>query len=477
MPTFPTWYTEKTSPVSADMILIADSEASNETKKVRVGNLPIDTGLPTYVVWASIGDFTTIQEAIDAATSWGTIYVTDGTYTLTTQLLLKYPNTRIVGNWQTTVIQANWASVTTLIGYNASGINNCTLENLYIANTNVTTQGIGLNFSNQALCTLRNLYFYNLGTAIKANDTANQTFYNKFEDIKIYECTNGLDFTSTNPINDNAFENLRVALTTWGTGKGLYMNNAQWNTFFNCNFESASGNTWVHLDTVNVINTSFYDVYIEGNTTGVNIASAQRTTFFGWMIVANTTNVTDTWLSTQFIGTNVNYVLKNEMVNLGVIDNSNASAIASYIKNNTTYAHVWGKLASIELLNGSDTSKALEIKNAWSWNSLSVMQGASEVMSVSPAGKITLDATITAWGTTWNRTINKPTGTVNIAAAWTTVTVTNSLVTTSSIVFAVVRTNDSTATIKNVVPWSWSFVINLWAAATAEVSIWFIVYN
>ena len=88
------------------------------------------------------------------------------------------------------------------------------MENFYIANTNVTTQGIGLNFSNQALGTYRNLYFHNLGTALRANDTVDQTFYNKFEDIKIYECNNGLDFTSTTPFNDNEFTNVRTALKT-----------------------------------------------------------------------------------------------------------------------------------------------------------------------------------------------------------------------------------------------------------------------
>jgi hypothetical protein len=87
------------------------------------------------------------------------------------------------------------------------------------------------------------------------------------------------------------------------------------------------------------------------------------------------------------------------------------------------------------------------------------------------------DQTITAGGTTGNQTINKSAGTVNIAAAGTTVTVTNSLCSTSSTVFAVIRTNDSTATIKNVVPGSGSFVINLTAAATNEISIGFWVLN
>ena len=96
---------------------------------------------------------------------------------------------------------------------------------------------------------------------------------------------------------------------------------------------------------------------------------------------------------------------------------------------------------------------------------------------VSSAGKPTYDSTITAGGTTGNQTINKPSGTVNVAAAGTDVTVTNNLVTTSSIVTAVVRTNDSTAYIKNVVPSAGSFVITLGAAATAETSIGFIVNN
>ena len=110
-------------------------------------------------------------------------------------------------------------------------------------------------------------------------------------------------------------------------------------------------------------------------------------------------------------------------------------------------------------------------------NLLNLLVGGSSRFRVGNSGKITFDSTITAGGTTGNQTINKPSGTVNIAAAGTTVTVTNSLVTTSSIVMAVVRTNDTTAYIKNVVPSAGSFVITLGAAATAETSIGFIVNN
>lgn len=88
-----------------------------------------------------------------------------------------------------------------------------------------------------------------------------------------------------------------------------------------------------------------------------------------------------------------------------------------------------------------------------------------------------VDQTITPGGTTGNQTINKAAGTVNIAAAGTSVTVTNSLCTANSTVYAVVRTNDATAYIKNVVPTAGSFTITLGAAATAEVSVGFQVVN
>lgn len=92
-------------------------------------------------------------------------------------------------------------------------------------------------------------------------------------------------------------------------------------------------------------------------------------------------------------------------------------------------------------------------------------------------GKVEHLATNTAAGTTGAQTINKPSGTVNFAASATSLVVTNSLCTTSSIVFAVVRTNDSTAQIKNVVPGAGSFTINLTAAATAETSVGFFIIN
>lgn len=101
----------------------------------------------------------------------------------------------------------------------------------------------------------------------------------------------------------------------------------------------------------------------------------------------------------------------------------------------------------------------------------------TDIATIRDDGQIAVYATNTAAGTTGNQTINRPSGTVNFAAGASSLTVTNSLVTTASLVFCTVRTNDTTATIKNVVPASGAFTINLGAAATAETSVGFFVIN
>jgi hypothetical protein len=101
----------------------------------------------------------------------------------------------------------------------------------------------------------------------------------------------------------------------------------------------------------------------------------------------------------------------------------------------------------------------------------------TDVLRIGANGKNTYLATNTATGTTGAQTIDRPSGTVNFAASASSLVVTNALCTTSSIVFATVRTNDTTAYIKNVVPGAGSFTINLGAAATAETSVGFWIIN
>lgn len=92
-------------------------------------------------------------------------------------------------------------------------------------------------------------------------------------------------------------------------------------------------------------------------------------------------------------------------------------------------------------------------------------------------GAVNIPGTITAGGTTGAQTINKSTGTVNFAAAATSIDVTNSVVTTSSIVLTSVRTADTTCTVKNAVPTTGHVVITMIAACTAETSVGFVVIN
>lgn len=92
-------------------------------------------------------------------------------------------------------------------------------------------------------------------------------------------------------------------------------------------------------------------------------------------------------------------------------------------------------------------------------------------------GDMVMDRTLTAVGLTGAKTINKLQGTVRFAAGASSLTVTNSFVNQNSFVFCSVRSNDSTAAIKNVVSAVGAFTITLSAAATAETEVAFWVTN
>lgn len=101
----------------------------------------------------------------------------------------------------------------------------------------------------------------------------------------------------------------------------------------------------------------------------------------------------------------------------------------------------------------------------------------TEHFRISSVGKLIIPATMTATGTTGAQTINKASGSVNFAAGATSIGVTNSLVTTSSIVMPVVQTNDANSFTVRVVPAAGSFTIYLSAAPAAETKVGFFVIN
>jgi hypothetical protein len=92
-------------------------------------------------------------------------------------------------------------------------------------------------------------------------------------------------------------------------------------------------------------------------------------------------------------------------------------------------------------------------------------------------GDVTLSKTITAAATTGAQTINKTSGSVNFAAAATSLVVTNSLVTANSVIICTVGTNDTTLKSVSAVAAAGSFTLHANAAATAETRVNFIITN
>lgn len=96
---------------------------------------------------------------------------------------------------------------------------------------------------------------------------------------------------------------------------------------------------------------------------------------------------------------------------------------------------------------------------------------------VNVTGDVVLEKTITAAGTTGAQTINKNSGSVNFAAAATSLVVTCNKVTTSSVITATVASNDSTMKSVSVVAGSGSFTLYANAAPTAETRVNFRINN
>lgn len=109
--------------------------------------------------------------------------------------------------------------------------------------------------------------------------------------------------------------------------------------------------------------------------------------------------------------------------------------------------------------------------------SLTTAGGIYVAKKVVAMGGLLVDKTVTAGGTTGAQTINKPAGTVNFAAAATSLVVTNSLVTTSSIIICTVGTNDATMQSVQAVAGSGSFTLYPNAAPTAETRVNFFIVN
>jgi hypothetical protein len=113
-------------------------------------------------------------------------------------------------------------------------------------------------------------------------------------------------------------------------------------------------------------------------------------------------------------------------------------------------------------------------------STINVVTVAGNSTGISPlyvAGDVRIEKTITAAGTAGAQTINKNAGSVNFAAAATSVTVTNNRVTANSVVVATIATQDATFSSVQAIPGAGSFTLVANAAATAETRVNFVVVN
>ncbi len=125
----------------------------------------------------------------------------------------------------------------------------------------------------------------------------------------------------------------------------------------------------------------------------------------------------------------------------------------------------------------SDTNSIVIGKSAEGQGSNTVVLGHTTITKTFLRGDINLDKTVTAAGTTGAQTINKPTGSVNLAASAASLVVTNSLVTANSIIQLTVGTNDATMKSALAVAAAGSFTIYPNAVPTAETRVNFTVTN
>lgn len=179
-------------------------------------------------------------------------------------------------------------------------------------------------------------------------------------------------------------------------------------------------------------------------------------------------------------GTRGDILLDSRFVGVGIstpartIHQQRGEALSTY--HQWTAGTVTGITADDGLLVGIDGAGSADVMQMEN-NTLTLGTNGTMRQRLTGDGALIFENIVTPGGTTGDQTINTISGTVNFATAASSLTVTSAITTVDSIVFAVIRTNDTTATIKNVVPSAGSFTINLDAAAAAETSVGFMVIN
>lgn len=271
--------------------------------------------LPTYVVAASGGNFTTIQGALDACgtAGGGNIVLTDKTYSIgSTGLLWKGSNCVLSGRGPGTTTVAFTGATTAIKTNSAAGqYTHDEIHNIFFSGPANTTS-VAIDWSNMTHGIVDNVQTSAVGTSLLLNDTQNITFYNSFTNLDFNDnhlfCINA---SSTNPVNANLFSNIFCGDATTANVIGVQMDNANGNMFNLIDIEPGTLIGTVGLKIFDnklatnngVFNNILNGLYIEANGIGVSIATTinptaggiQRNTLSGVTSEANTTD----WSLTQ----------------------------------------------------------------------------------------------------------------------------------------------------------------------------------
>jgi hypothetical protein len=292
-------------------------------------------------------------------------------------------------------------------------------------------------------------------------------------------------------------------------GTDSRLTNSRNTTFASVNTALAAANAAIDVNAQNIQNVARLGLSTAAPTHALTLATGSAAAFYN--TADQTTNyerLVMSWSSNVFTiqsekggtGTLRGLKLASSIGNSILLQNDASNVHTTQVSSGGVYCNVFtntGSLTSTSAAQGfaSFSGTVNQTSGTGSWdgllinptltavgsggaNLLRLQAGSVNKLRVTSAGLIVQDSTVTSAGTTGNQTINKPSGTVNIAAGGTSVTVTNSLVTATTNPYATLVTNDVTATgIKCITRTAGSMTITLTAAATAEVAIAWSVSN
>lgn len=242
-----------------------------------------------------------IQAAIDSLSSTGgTIFLSSGTYVISTPILIKSNDIRIIGNGDSSIISFDGSEIACAI----KNSDNTTRLRLKFSDFKIVSsspgEGIGILLARFNTSTFSNLFIEDTNGGLYGS--ANSVFYNSF--FNIYVDASGVDnygFKFDQSANDNALYSCRVA---YDMENGFILDGVSGILLSGCSAELCT----IGLD-IRASSSAIRIIggWYENNITGIKIASGVESVTLQTKSSGNTTNVDDqgaVGLFAQILGDN-----------------------------------------------------------------------------------------------------------------------------------------------------------------------------